>query len=446
MVDDETIDRVSAIESGTATAEERRRVVRNLVRSAANPQASASVRDFEGTSRPAERDYDRALASLLAKVQTAATSIDRERQDAAPLVEELLALPEGQQTLVATNHRRYHTWSVSERLQELSLVAGPEDPARAVRLARLALQIAKRAEVAPASERLRHDLEIAAQAQLGNALRLGGQLVDAELAFRQASELLAAGTGDPLVEGKMLALYAALRNEQSRYRDAEVFARRAFSLFGKIGDHHQQGRSLFTLANALAFDGRVDEALEVLDRARNLIDETREPRAIWGAIHNAVNYLVEAGRFAEAEVRYVEDVQVARRLGLSPLNELRLRWVGSRIALGLGRHEEADPEMRAVVAGFVERGYTMEAATAALELAVSLAERRQWSEVRELAGMLVPVFSSQEVEPEALAALAVFRDAVLAETVEVAVVREVLAFLQRVDRDPTARFRPASTS
>ena len=75
-----------------------------------------------------------------------------------------------------------------------------------------------------------------------------------------------------------------------------------------------------------------------------------------------------------------------------------------------------------------------------------LGEQHRWGEVRELAAQLYPVFSSQEVEPEALAALTVFRDAALAETVEVAVVREVLGFLHRLDRDPTARFRPAGPS
>lgn len=389
------------------------------------------------------QNYDAVLARLVANVQATARSIERERCEAGPLVEELLSLPEGQQTLLVGNHRRYHSWAVSQELQDASFRAGLENPRLAIHLARLAVRVAEKVDVSPASDRLRIDLEVSAQAQLGNALRLGGQFVEAESAFLRAHELLRNGTGDPLVEGKMLVLHGSLRNEQSRYAEGLAYAKRGLLLFEKVHDRHLQGRALITIANACGFDGKVEEGLKALRRARGLLDAQREPRLAWLVIHNAVTFLVEAERYSEAEEYFAEDLAVAEEIGVSSLDRLRLSWLGGRIALGLGRHEEAEPGMRAVVAGFVERGYTMEAATAALELAVSLAERRRWAEVRELAGMLVPVFSSQEVEPEALAALAVFRDAALAETVEVAVVREILTFLHRVDRDPTARFRQA---
>lgn len=443
MADDETLAGVRRLADGTASPGERRRTVRELVRLAASGEKQLAGGGVRPGTETADRDYDAATSAVLARVQAAGREIDREREEAESLVVELLALPEGQQTLVAVNHRRYQTWSVADRVREESFRVGMESPVRAVHLARLAVLLAERVDPAPASERLRCDLEVAAWAQLGNALRLRGELPEAEAAFGRARERIEHGTGDPLVEAGMLALHAALRNEQSRYRDAESLARRAYVLYGKVGDRHQQGRALFTLANALGCDARLDEALAALERARCLVNAERDPRMAWGAVHNAVTYLVEAERFDEAERLFATDVEVADRVGLSPLDRLRMIWVEGRISLGLGRLAIAEPMLRAAVEGLVERGFGFEAATAGLELAVCLAEQRRWAEVRELAARLYPVFTSQEVEPEALAALTVFRDAALAETVEVALVREVLGFLHRLDRDPTARFRPA---
>jgi tetratricopeptide (TPR) repeat protein len=446
VAEDETLAGVRRLADGSASPDERRRAVRALVRLAAREAGQSTDGGARSGTEIAARDYDAATSAVLARVQAAGREIDREREEAESLAAELLALPEGQQTLVAVNHRRYQTWSVAERVREESFRVGRESPVRAVHLARLALLLAERVDPAPASERLRHDLEAAAWGQLGNALRLRGELPEAEASFARARERVEQGSGDPLVEAGLLSLCAALRNDQSRFREAEVLARRAYALFGKVGDRHQQGRALFTLANALGCDGRLDEALVALGRARSLLDAERDPRMAWGAVHNAVIYLVEAERFDEAKRLLATDVEEADRVGLSPLDRLRLLWVEGRISLGLGDIAAAEPILRQAAEGLVERGYGLEGATAALDLAVCFVEQRRWAEVRELAARLYPVFAAQEVESEALVALTVLRDAALAGTAEVAVVREVLAFLHRLDRDPTARFRPAGPS
>jgi hypothetical protein len=94
------------------------------------------------------------------------------------------------------------------------------------------------------------------------------------------------------------------------------------------------GRALITLANAYGFEGRADEALRALGKARGLLDGEREPRLAWLVIHNSVMILVEAERFAEAEALLREDLAAAARLELTPLDRLRLHWIEARVALG----------------------------------------------------------------------------------------------------------------
>lgn len=447
MAEDRFVADVRRLAAGTADEEQRKSAVRGLLRLAGD-HGRSNVARLAAPDEPALEAVDlrSAVDAVLGRVQDAARQIEAERESAGPLLAELLALPEGQQALVATNHPRFRTWAFAERLQDECFAAGLEDPRRAVHLGRLSVRVAERVDVSPASDRLRSDLVAASWSWLGNALRLSGNLVESAAAFERAEALLREGTGDPLVEGKVLALHAQLRNEQSRFAEAAALARRAFNLFRRIGDRHQQGRALITLSNALGYEGRSDEALRLLQQAHELIDPDREPRVTCMVLHNTVALLLDAGRVHEAAALLPENRRAQERWGMSPLDSLRVNWLEARTAIGLGQSVEAEPVLRRVFARFLERGYLMEAATAALELAVCLGEQHRWGEVRELAAQLYPVFSSQEVEPEALAALTVFRDAALAETVEVAVVREVLGFLHRLDRDPTARFRPAGPS
>ncbi|HYN20045.1 MAG TPA: hypothetical protein VE078_03720, partial [Thermoanaerobaculia bacterium] len=89
-----------------------------------------------------------------------------------------------------------------------------------------------------------------------------------------------------------------------------------------------------------------------------------------------------------------------------------------RIALGLGRSAEAERALSLALEAFLELGIGLDAALVAFDLARVYARRGDCAAVKRIAADIVPVFQSCHVQPEALAALALFRDAANAADIE----------------------------
>jgi hypothetical protein len=79
-------------------------------------------------------------------------------------------------------------------------------------------------------------------------------------------------------------------------------------------------------------------------------------------------------------------------------------------------------------------------ALVSLELAKLFAAEGRSAEVRALARHMVPIFQSQQIHREALAALAFFRQAAERDAVTVELAEEVRAYLDRARRNPALRF------
>ena len=82
------------------------------------------------------------------------------------------------------------------------------------------------------------------------------------------------------------------------------------------------------------------------------------------------------------------------------------------------------------------------AALASLELAEIYARRQDPLPMQRLAEEMLPIFQSQLIHREAVAALIVFREAVAMRGANVSLIRDVAHFLRDAQRDRTLRFRP----
>lgn len=381
-----------------------------------------------------------AYAGVLERAIAAAPALQRESRDdrrrASGLLDELLALPEGDRTAAVEEGDRYRSGALADLLLERSFAAGTEDPARSRQLARLAVAVAERApEVG--GDRLRADLLAAAWAQLGNAERIASDLRAADAALGTALEHLARGTGDPLVRARMLSFLASLRSDQSRFDEAVVLVRRAAGLYRRAGDQHGYGRTLLQLATLHAYEDRLDLACERLDEAVGLLDREAEPRLVVLAHHNRAAYLERAGRLDEA----VGELAAARELAQTPFDRLRVRWVEGRLELrrsGAAAGEEILAEVRRE---YLEKGLGYEAAQVSLELAVLYAEQGRKADQRRLAEEMVPLFAARGVHPEARAALALYCGAARAEAVSATLAREVGEYLDRAKGRPRLAFQ-----
>lgn len=371
----------------------------------------------------------------------------RSRAEAPGLWESLRQLPQPRRVSLAQGRNPFLSWGFCEFLCRTSRGLAGQEPEQAIEMAELAVLVAEGlSEEGSVEERWLYQLRSLAWAHLGNARRVRGDLSAAESDFGVSDQWWEAGdegTGDALgYRPVVLDLKASLRIDQRRFAEALKLLDEAHDLYIEAGDPHRAGRILLKQSHAYLVSNEPDEAIPLIQKAEGLIDPGREPRLLLCARHNLLDNLSKAGRFAEARVLLPQVQNLSSSAG-SRLDHVRLRWVEARIAAGLGEAGRARDAFSEARQGFLDQGIAYDAALVSLEFAVALLQDGRTEEVRELAAEMIPIFQSQEIHREALAALAVFQAAAALDQATADLARDVAAFLVNARHDPGLRFRTA---
>ena len=204
------------------------------------------IAEPEATLLPDGSDAASPLLAVLGRVRSA---LDRERAAAPACCAELQALPP--EAALERLHRepRFQTWGVCELLlaKSAELIADdPQavDPARAAHLATLALAGAERLDASRHAAAVVEDLRARAWAALGEARRQAADLAGAEEALRAAAACLSHGTGDLLVEARLLEFEAGVRRGQKRYKEAAAVLKLAAARYRETGETERLERAL----------------------------------------------------------------------------------------------------------------------------------------------------------------------------------------------------------
>lgn len=188
-----------------------------------------------------EEDGGSGASSLLALLARAESAVDRERAEAPALVAELLALPPREQVESAAADPRLRSFGVGEHLIELATEQLAGDLAAAEHRARLALEVAERIEGIHPSPVVA-DFQARAWALVGEARRRQGELDGAVEALHLGASCLAQGTGDLLVEARLLEFEAAVRQDQGRLSEAAASLKLAAARFKQVGETEEHER------------------------------------------------------------------------------------------------------------------------------------------------------------------------------------------------------------
>jgi transcriptional regulator with XRE-family HTH domain len=399
------------------------------------PTAEEQERIERTVARVIRRSADVAREELTRSLRDAAIQRDRERAEA--FWQRLKTYPPDEQRFLVQNGRSLRTWALAEKLCAESERAAAADAARALELADLALGIASQVGGA---EGWRSRLQGYAWAFVGNARRVANDLPAAEQAFARAWELWSLASSQeqgPLAEWRLLDLEASLRRDQRRLSEALDLLDRALTR-SQVGP--SVGRILLKKAFTLEQMSEHERAIETLTQASPLVDGTREPRLLFALRFNLVVNLRQLSRHQEAAALLPEVRTLAVRLG-NQLDLVRVLWLEGRIDLGLGRKMEAARALERVRLEFTSRGLAYDVALATLELAGLHLEAGRTAKVKELARQMAPIFRSQGVHREALAALKLFFGAVEREAATSELARRVVEYLCRARRDPSLKFQ-----
>lgn len=379
------------------------------------------------THRP---DYDAALTINTRHLNELQTAYQKERAAAKGLVAELMRHPAERQRLLVANNPRFHTWGVFEHLIEVSREETPKNPKIGDDLAKLALDLSEHLDTSVYGTQAIEDLRARAWAYRGNAHRIRFELQEAQDAFDRALLHLRRGTREPWELAVWLDLKASLLRAQRRFDEAMRLLKRALVLFLAVGDRHRAGRTLISMDNVLHRAGQPEKGIPLLYKALDLIDPDQDQRLLFSAKHNLIDNLVDAGRHLEAQRLLMQANSLYHRFD-EPAFRNRRRWVEGKIARGIGQPERAEQLLLRARLGFQEQDAAYEIALVSLELAGLYAEQGRTAEMRRLAEEMLPIFSSRQIHREALAALALWCQAVQSETAGAELAAQVVSALKR---------------
>lgn len=439
------------------TARENRGIARHLLECSQCRTRALRVLQAEPPAEPALQDQPHLLPRL-AKVlshprsssQPTTSSVVvwmlwlqpalRELERGEELAAELRRHPADRWRLVIGNQRRFQILPLVQLVLEQSRLIGFDDPHQGADLAKLALELIEKLEVARYGARLLDDLRGRAWTYLGGALRCGSDLHESDAAFRQAGDLLAE-TPDAVELGTYCHQLSALRKAQRRFEEAGRFLRRAYHLFDSVGDDLRAIRALTGLGSLHLDQGSPAEALPPLLEAQERIDATEDPRTSLAIRHNLALSLTELGEHAEARRLFVASREDYRKADTF----LRVRgcWLEGLIALGFGEQESAERLLREVKTAFDRDRMPYDSALVSLDLAMLLADQGRHAELRELAEEMTATFTSLDIHREAMAAVGFLRRAVEREQATAELVAAIGRFLKRSRHRPELRFTAA---
>jgi len=381
-------------------------------------------------------DYGDAFAQAWRETERRQAALVAERADAPELLRELLAQPADRQHNLATLSLRYRTWAFCELLLDAAREWGFQDPARAVDLSRLGVEIATSLDAATYGEARVNDLQARVWAGLGNAQRIRSHFPEVEEGFARAERLLRKGTGDPLEKAQMLLLKSSLRGNQHRFREAFRLLDRVAAIARKCGDGQLGGKASIMRGFLVGLANDPEAAMRHLAAGLREVDPISDPRLFMVAQHNLVLCLTESGRYEEARELLARARPVYHQVG-DQMGLLRLRWLEGKIGIALGHFAAAEETLRDVRKELVERELGIDAALLSLDLAHIYAHEGRSGELLHLAEEMIPMFRCRDIHREALAALLVFQKAAEMERATLGLIREVSHRLQETRTAPS---------
>jgi tetratricopeptide (TPR) repeat protein len=192
------------------------------------------------------------------------------------------------------------------------------------------------------------------------------------------------------------------------FETAEAALEEALELYQRVGDTHQQGRTLLKMGDAIGYINP-ERGLSHIQRGLALIDPVKEPRLDLCAQHDLALFLNDNGQ-AEAALVVLDRARPLYKQFPDEWTQLRLHWLEGRIARNLGALVEAEDIYKQLWEEFQARDLHHELVLLSIDLAELLVFKGEPKRAAELVEQCYPILKTWGLHSDALAAWLVFRD------------------------------------
>ena len=387
-----------------------------------------------------ERVYDGLLDRAFAIARATKRQIQREEAQRRR-ISALLAQGGGLESLLSQENIPLQGVGVLQALLDHSWAIRHENPGEMVKLARYAVEVAKRLNPRQCGSLEQADWQARAWGELGNAHRAADDLDEAERAFGFAFDFLVQGTGDPRLKAKLYDLHASYYGTRRQFTLAFAALEVVYETYEELGESHLSGRALIVKAVYSFYEGRADEALQLNKFGLGLIDVERDPDLFCMAVHNRILYFLDYGQYREARIELFRYQAELSKLG-GRVNAIKMLWLRARISAGLQEWSTAEQAFLEVKSSWQEMDMKLAAALASLELALIRMRRDSYSEAEALVLEAAEVFVNLRLQREAIGAVMVLRDSFKRKLGTLEHLEDVVDFLRRWHMDPNTKFVP----
>jgi len=283
-----------------------------------------------------------------------------------------------------------------------------DDPARMIELARFATRLAPTLGEDGYTPAQVADFGARAWGELANAYRIGEQPAVADEAIATAFEHRARGTGDELLEARLLSLQASVLGSRSRFRAALEVLSRLRAIHLRRGDRHGAGRALAQAGYYLGYWGLSEVALRTVGEAMAMIDADVDPDLYLNTLQTYIDLLVDCRQFEEAreQLRQHRNRLLA---GQGLVARVRLKFIEGRLEVGLGNLERAARAFTTARRRFQGAGSRRLAALAGLQLAAVRMHQGRFGDANPPIEEALDELVAVEATGEALTALQLLR-------------------------------------
>jgi tetratricopeptide (TPR) repeat protein len=299
-------------------------------------------------------------------------------------------------------------WGLAEVIAFESRCVAKHTPPKALALATEATSLAQRVPLPQGvcDRTMQRQLEGLTLAYQANALRAADRIQDAREKFDCALSYF-----DSVDAFGYFSIVLSLRGS------LEIFERDYFNALQTLQEalqstRHPGERARIHLKRSMVylFTDDLLQALEEILLVRTTLRDHDDPWLSYCVAQHQADLLSRLERFEEAQLLFPD---LHRRLaGLqSDKENLQVRWVEARVAVGMKRPEEGEALFHSVREGFLALELPYRAAVVTVELAQHLYQEGRFQEVAKLAEESVREFHRQGVEPEVVAAVALLEDA-----------------------------------